>query len=178
MVWPLFLFKHPFIPSIFKVGNFFIYHDFSDCSLKMKNFNCLQPLQCFGSAINPTWVQLILLYLWYEDGTIEMEHPVHEWVWHNVKISVMPKFERRGAEGSKKQKLFFFESIDKEIQSCITYSKISLSGQLRVVLWSFSSFSPGKGTALPLSPLHIAPGSWNLICIFGRDHRWCASYRV
>ena len=36
-----------------------------------------QPLQCFGYATHATSVQLALLYLCYEGGTIETEQPVY-----------------------------------------------------------------------------------------------------
>ena len=35
------------------------------------------PLQCFGQATHVTWVQLVLLYLWYEGSTNKMEHTVY-----------------------------------------------------------------------------------------------------
>ena len=34
-------------------------------------------LRCFGWTNQASWVQLVLLYLWYEGGAIETEHPVY-----------------------------------------------------------------------------------------------------
>ena len=55
--------------------------------------------------------------------------------------SFMPQFGGGGAEGSKKQNLPLFKSIDRKLK-VVKYEKINHSSQLRGEFWGYRPFRP------------------------------------